>query len=89
MFHVAPLIPVLSSDVNFIERKRHTGNTATETISLRVAEIFFLGNDVVLLIFLEEGAQPIDPATFLSHFNHAFVAVQPLRKENGDGIWYR
>ncbi len=71
MFHCAPLIRQSASEVDFIERKRHTGN------------------DVVLVLFIDHDvALPaVDPAAFLSHFNHIFVAVQPVRK--GDQVWYR
>eukprot|EP01089_Gocevia_fonbrunei_P004808 TRINITY_DN14866_c0_g1_i1.p1 TRINITY_DN14866_c0_g1~~TRINITY_DN14866_c0_g1_i1.p1 ORF type:complete len:331 (-),score=61.42 TRINITY_DN14866_c0_g1_i1:16-1008(-) len=37
----------------------------------------FLGNDIVIIVFYE-GSSPLDPATFVSNFNHVFALVQPL-----------
>jgi len=36
----------------------------------------FLGNDIVLVVFYE-GQTPINPATFVSNFNHVFALVRP------------
>ncbi|EDR29143.1 rap GTPase-activating protein, putative [Entamoeba dispar SAW760] len=40
-----------------------------------------IGNDIVVLVFLEEGVKHFDPRLFTSHFNHIFVIVQPISKE--------
>eukprot|EP01094_Clydonella_sp_ATCC50884_P026959 TRINITY_DN7552_c0_g1_i2.p1 TRINITY_DN7552_c0_g1~~TRINITY_DN7552_c0_g1_i2.p1 ORF type:complete len:996 (+),score=243.81 TRINITY_DN7552_c0_g1_i2:275-2989(+) len=36
-----------------------------------------IGNDVVVVIFQDEGSGPFSPASFASHFNHVFVVVEP------------
>lgn len=36
------------------------------------------GNDIVVIIFQDEGSDPFTPAHFASHFNHAFVVVSPF-----------
>eukprot|EP01094_Clydonella_sp_ATCC50884_P026801 TRINITY_DN7470_c0_g1_i1.p1 TRINITY_DN7470_c0_g1~~TRINITY_DN7470_c0_g1_i1.p1 ORF type:complete len:847 (-),score=184.42 TRINITY_DN7470_c0_g1_i1:146-2602(-) len=40
-----------------------------------------IGNDVVVLIFQDEDADPFTPQDIASHFNHAFVVVQPIKKD--------
>ena len=42
-----------------------------------------LGNDVVLIVFMERGATHFDPRILTSHFNSAFVVVRP--NESGSG----
>merc|ERR1712137_209453 len=39
-----------------------------------------IGNDVVVIIFQEEGADRFTPKDFASHFNHVFVVVEPYSK---------
>merc|ERR1712137_1067632 len=39
-----------------------------------------IGNDVVVIIFQEEGADRFTPKDFASHFNHVFVVVEPYTK---------
>jgi len=46
----------------------------------RVERKRHLGNDVVLLIFLE-GNQPLDPTIFKSHFNRKLQERQKERKK--------
>ncbi|ELP93812.1 rap GTPase-activating protein, putative [Entamoeba invadens IP1] len=43
-----------------------------------------VGNDIVVLVFLEEGVKSFDPRLFTSHFNHVFVIVQPINEETYD-----
>ena len=38
-----------------------------------------VGNDVIVIIFQDEGSDPFTPSGFASHFNHVFVVVQPAR----------
>ena len=35
-----------------------------------------VGNDIVTVIFQEEGAAPFDPASFKSHYQHVFIVVK-------------
>ena len=37
-----------------------------------------VGNDIVVLVFIEPNAGPLDPTILTSQFNHVFIAVQPL-----------
>ncbi|KAL6044452.1 Signal-induced proliferation-associated protein 1 [Balamuthia mandrillaris] len=39
----------------------------------------FIGNDIVVILFYE-GEEPLDPALFISNFNHVFALVQPIHK---------
>ncbi|KAL7719010.1 Rap/Ran GTPase-activating protein [Entamoeba marina] len=41
-----------------------------------------IGNDVVVLVFLEEKVHNFDPRIFTSHFNHIFIIVQPISHED-------
>ena len=47
-----------------------------------------LGNDVVLVIFLERGASEFDPRILTSHFNSAFVVVRPAEGRTGSIIFF-
>ena len=40
-----------------------------------------IGNDVIVIIFQDEGADAFTPANFASHFNHVFCVVQVDHKE--------
>eukprot|EP01122_Echinamoeba_exundans_P011539 TRINITY_DN4617_c0_g5_i1.p1 TRINITY_DN4617_c0_g5~~TRINITY_DN4617_c0_g5_i1.p1 ORF type:complete len:1430 (-),score=283.76 TRINITY_DN4617_c0_g5_i1:129-4418(-) len=37
-----------------------------------------IGNDVVVIVFQDEGAEPFDPRTVRSVFNHVFIVVRAL-----------
>ena len=39
-----------------------------------------IGNDIVVLVYLENGVTDFDPRVFKSHFNHVFVIIQPLNR---------
>ncbi|KYQ88312.1 hypothetical protein DLAC_11008 [Tieghemostelium lacteum] len=44
-----------------------------------------IGNDIVVLIFQDcNTSPPFSPSMIKSEFNHVFVVVQPLKKENED-----
>jgi len=51
----------------------------SETDAQQLERKRHLGNDIVVIVFLEgEGVVPYDPNVLKSEFNHAFVIVQPL-----------
>jgi RAP1 GTPase activating protein 1 len=37
-----------------------------------------IGNDVVVIIFQDEGAPPFSPAMMKSYFNHVYVVIRPI-----------
>ena len=37
-----------------------------------------IGNDIVVIVFQDEDADPFDPSQWTSNFNHVFVVVQPV-----------
>jgi hypothetical protein len=41
------------------------------------------------MVVFYEGQSPVDPSTFLSHFNHAFALVQPQVVEGATRYRYR
>lgn len=43
-----------------------------------------IGNDIIVLIFQDEDADPFTPQKFASHFNHVFIVVQPITEPNID-----
>eukprot|EP01096_Ripella_sp_DP13-Kostka_P008253 TRINITY_DN3081_c0_g1_i7.p1 TRINITY_DN3081_c0_g1~~TRINITY_DN3081_c0_g1_i7.p1 ORF type:complete len:796 (-),score=360.44 TRINITY_DN3081_c0_g1_i7:68-2455(-) len=43
-----------------------------------------IGNDIIVLIFQDEDADPFTPMKFASHFNHVFVVVQPISEPSPD-----
>lgn len=38
-----------------------------------------IGNDIVVIIFQDEDAEPFDPSIMRSWFNHVFIIVRPIR----------
>ena len=44
-----------------------------------------IGNDIVVVIFQDYGADPFSPVNWASHFNHIFIVVQPLAPLSSDG----
>ena len=62
MFHVAPLMPSLPDDTQFIDRKRHIGNDVC----------------VLVYKDSTGPADTVDIASFVSHFNNVFVVVSPV-----------
>jgi len=41
-----------------------------------------IGNDIVVLIFQQSGAEPFSPANWSSNFNHVFIIVEPFAVES-------
>ena len=48
----------------------------------------YMGNDVVMILF-QEGHDPVDPATFRSHFNHVFISVKVVKKLPNGAVYYQ
>jgi len=53
----------------------------------------YIGNDIVVLVFIEEGAPPLDPNFMRTQFTHVYIIVQPVSvpstPANPAGIKYR
>ncbi len=37
-----------------------------------------IGNDVIVLVFQDEGSTPLQPELIRSYFNHVFIVVRPV-----------
>lgn len=37
-----------------------------------------IGNDVIVLVFQDEGSAPLQPELIRSYFNHIFIVVRPV-----------
>jgi len=42
-----------------------------------------IGNDIVVIIFRDEGCEPFSPNQINSHFNNVFIVVEPTRDSSG------
>ena len=69
MFHVSTLLPLLPGDDEDEDRTQE--------------KKVHIGNDIVVVIFLEgEGDNSsFNPRKFVSHFNHSFIIVSPVRQK--------
>ena len=54
----------------------------------QIARKKFIGNDVVVFIFMM-GNTPFDPCSFVSEFNHVFIAVKKEDTPDSDQHGYQ
>jgi hypothetical protein len=76
MFHVSTMLPMLPKGAETDDSdQEHDDRTQEKKVHI--------GNDIVLIIFLEgEGTDTtFNPRKFVSHFNHAFIVVNPVRQK--------
>jgi hypothetical protein len=66
MFHVSTLLPAEGPQEEWIQEKK-----------------VHIGNDIVVLVFMEgeSSATGFNPRKFVSHFNHAFIVINPVRQK--------
>lgn len=72
MFHVSTLLPLLPE-----------GNGDDDDEDRTQEKKVHIGNDIVVVVFLEgEGEDSsFNPRKFVSHFNHSFILVSPVRQK--------
>lgn len=76
MFHVSTMLPMLPKSVEVEDSDQEKEDRTQE-------KKVHIGNDIVLIVFLEgeTSETTFNPRKFVSHFNHAFIIVNPVRQK--------